>query len=594
MSTTSEYARFVDDPVIKRSAVEQAERFVREEREFQLGHLPTEQSHPYTQRFSSVVRHDARAGVDLLLKVDADIPSVARRLFLSSEYDALVAAVETTVATNRRICFSGCGSTGRLAMMLEEMWRQYWEDKAGVPAGEAARKGSEGNPFLKKAEQAASIMTGGDRALIRAVESFEDHAVYGRRQVTDLGLQRGDLLIAISEGGETSSVIGTAEEGLQRGCDVFFVYNNPTSILVESIERSRRMIEDPRVTTIDLYTGAMALTGSTRMQATTIEMLVVGSAMEEAFRKGDGEKFSTADRLRQADRLTNLLYQLGEAQNAYTMGDIASKESEIYIEGGRVTYLASRFLLDIFSDTTERSPTFMLPPFRPADDATAPHSWAFAKDPSRDSSDAWFSMLRRAPRGIDWTTSDYREMGTLEKLQSSPPSLGSDEIARYVIGNEPDPSRTAVRPYLFLTIRVGDDTEDDGDRPCSSVLRIGPSSVGPTADVQSDKYWITVDLPESPILLWHHIATKLVMNTISTASMGIMERIRGNWMVQLDPTNKKLIDRGTRIISHLREIDYSAACYELYRSLLARDRLREEGGHSTISPVVDALDRLNG
>ena len=46
------------------------------------------------------------------------------------------------------------------------------------------------------------------------------------------------------------------------------------------------------------------------------------------------------------------------------MAALAERESQIYEGGGRVTYLASRFLLDVFSDTTERSPTFMLPPFR--------------------------------------------------------------------------------------------------------------------------------------------------------------------------------------------------------------------------------------
>ena len=601
MSTTSEYAQFVHDRALERRAADKAARFVREEREFQLGHLPTEQPHPYTERFSAVVRDDAGAGVELLLKVDGDIPAVARRILLSPEFDSLVAAIEISVRTDRKICFSGCGSTGRLAMILEEMWRQYWEDKAGMPPGEAARTTGSGNPLLAKAEQAASIMTGGDRALIRAVESFEDHAAYGRRQVADLGLQRGDLLIAISEGGETSSVIGTAEEGLHRGCDVLFVYNNPTSILVKSIERSRRLIGGPGVTTGDLYTGAMSLTGSTRMQATTIEMFVVGAAMEEAFRKGEGHTVSTANRLQQADRLAELLCQLGEDHNVKTMGNIASKESRVYSEGGRVTYLASRFLLDVFSDTTERSPTFMLPPFRPTDDQTAPNSWAYAKDPSRDSSEAWFTMLRRAPRGIDWTNDDYRRMGTLEKLRFSPPSLGADEIARYVIGNEPDPSRSAVTPYLFLTILVGD--ADDRDGPVSDVLRLGPMPESRTTDGTTrrqskngigDEYRIVVDLPESPILLWHHIATKLVMNTISTASMGIMDRIRGNWMVQLDPTNKKLIDRGSRIIAHLCGLDYETACYELHRSLFSREKLREDGGHSTTSPVVDALGRLSG
>ncbi len=74
--------------------------------------------------------------------------------------------------------------------------------------------------------------------------------------------------------------------------------------------------------------------------------------------------------------------------------------------------------------------------------------------------------------------------------------------------------------------------------------------------------------------------------------MGLMGRVRGNWMIQLDPTNKKLIDRGSRIIEELGGIDYESACAELYVSILSRSRLTSEGGETTTSPVVAALQRF--
>ena len=64
-------------------------------------------------------------------------------------------------------------------------------------------------------------------------------------------------------------------------------------------------------------------------------------------------------------------------------------------------------------------------------------------------------------------------------------------------------------------------------------------------------------------------------------------------MVQLDPTNKKLVDRGSRIISQLTGISYSKACEELHLSILAREELQKEGGDTTTSPVEDALDHLS-
>ena len=42
-------------------------------------------------------------------------------------------------------------------------------------------------------------------------------------------------------------------------------------------QRSRKVLEEPGITKINLTTGPQAITGSTRMQATTIETFVVGN-----------------------------------------------------------------------------------------------------------------------------------------------------------------------------------------------------------------------------------------------------------------------------------------------------------------------------
>jgi N-acetylmuramic acid 6-phosphate etherase len=589
VKTQSEYYKYTLDAKLRMQAAKAAARFESEENQYKLGHLPTEQSHSYTRNFSNIVQKNPKDGIDLLLKVDKDLTPVARRVFQSDSFDQLVKAFRSAITNNKRVCFSGCGSTGRLALMLEEMWRQFWEDCAGASPGTAARNPTSTDTNYIRANLACSIMTGGDRALIRSVENFEDYTAFGRRQVSELSLSEDDLLIAISEGGETSSVLGTAEEALERGCQVFLAFNNPSSLLQKTVERSRRMIEHNEVIVLDLYSGPMALSGSTRMQATTLEMLIIGSAMEESFLSETNPLPNLYNRQEQADCLEDMINSLKTQDTLGLLSDLAVKESKIYKAGGRVTYLASRFLLDVFSDTTERSPTFMLPPFRPGDDRSAPVSWAYAKDPVRLSKDAWFDMLRHAPRGLDWNSDDYTSMDAPENLISDPPSLGSREIDRYLIGREEDSTRTEIDPFWYLQIKVGD--VHGVDIVNSDMLWIGcPAD---SVDKNSGIIYLPLELSKSPINLWHHLAIKLILNTVSTASMGIMGRIRGNWMVQLDPTNKKLIDRGSRIIAQLEGITYSKACKELFISILARESLQKEGIDTITSPVLDALDRLN-
>jgi len=56
---------------------------------------------------------------------------------------------------------------------------------------------------------------------------------------------------------------------------LFFIFNNPREDLLH-LQRSRLVLEDPHISKIELCSGPQAVTGSTRMQATTIETFVVG------------------------------------------------------------------------------------------------------------------------------------------------------------------------------------------------------------------------------------------------------------------------------------------------------------------------------
>ena len=65
-------------------------------------------------------------------------------------------------------------------------------------------------------------MAGGDFALIKSVEGFEDFTAFGKKQIADLGVSAKDVVFAITEGGETSFVIGTAWEGVEVGGEGLF------------------------------------------------------------------------------------------------------------------------------------------------------------------------------------------------------------------------------------------------------------------------------------------------------------------------------------------------------------------------------------
>lgn len=64
-----------------------------------------------------------------------------------------------------------------------------------------------------------------------------------------------------------------------------------------------------------------------------------------------------------------------------------------------------------------------------------------------------------------------------------------------------------------------------------------------------------------------HLAFKLVLNTISTGTMVLIGRVTSNWMSWVEVSNKKLKDRGIRLISELCGLSYRDACYALHETI---------------------------
>jgi N-acetylmuramic acid 6-phosphate etherase len=582
------------------TAFEKARQFLEKEKQFHLGAVTCEHPHPKTGEFSYRIQRNTVDGLRSLLEVDQDIPPVARRAFESPEYQALVESLVRCVERGRRICFTGAGASGRLSIILEAMWRMFWRE-----AAEAAPDRSE--EYRARAECCISLMTGGDRALIRSVENFEDYQSFGRRQVRDAGLGDGDLIFAFAEEGVVSSVIGSAKEGVNLGCDVFFFYCNPTDLLVRQIERSREAIANPGILKFDLTTGPMALTGSTRMQATSIEMLVTATAIEEALvrilsserpelvENIYGDRYPEPRRTH-ADLFEDLNQQMLSDAALGALARAVDLEFDLYRRRGRVTYLAQRYLLDIFSDMTERTPTFMIPPLRAADTPDAPVPWAFAKDAVRNTPEAWINLLKRGPRGLDWTRSDYEAMGADPELLANLPALGSEQLFRFQIGNEPDPSRHDSAASALVWVLTDEEPDpavmgyfEAEHRKYSKgvILTIGGR---PFERPGVESIHIPIRIPGTCFRMFHHLAMKLAFNTISTGTMGKLGRILGNWMIQVDATNKKLTDRAIRIIAHFAGIPYERACRELF---LTMENPQVHRLNFAESYVVQTLRRLN-
>lgn len=464
-----------------------ADEFLAHKEKFQLGELPTESPHPKTADLSDWAAKDVARGLGVLREVDLD--ALRRIAGLRREASDLFHAVAQTLEQGDRIFLVGCGATGRLSLSLEFLWRRKF------PASTQVR----------------SLMAGGDVALVHSLEGFEDFPDYGARHLLQLGFGPNDLLIGSTEGGETPYVIGAVEKAAEISRrPPQFLYCNTRQILVDRVERSRRVLTNPRIHSLCLDTGPMALTGSTRMQASTVLMLVIGLALEFG-RNVDG-----------AFALLGQWIGFLEKQNVTTLEPFVVAEAQTYLEKNRTIYASDDYAITVLTDTTERAPTFNLAPFDNPKHPTGSPSLTYLTIPSTgEAEESWRHLLARAPRPLEWP--DIHAKTSMDYLLGFDFSRRALDIRRRMIEHS--------KHHVFHIASAGTRLE----------LKFAGLDAG-------------FDLPGAMPLL-DHLTLKLLLNMHSTLVMGRLGRFESNLMTWVYPSNGKLIDRAaryTQILLHRR------------------------------------------
>ncbi len=553
--------------------------------QFQLGVLTTESSHPVTANLSDAARANVAEGVRLLFEADRDVLKKYREFVASNRAGSIQQAVLEAVRRGGKVFFTGCGSTGRLSIQLVSIWRDFWQRRRA--------QGWSGSPTSEDLEHRAfSVMAGGDYALIKSVEGFEDFTVFGKQQIRDLGVGPGDVVFAITEGGETSFVIGTAWKGIEAGAKVYFVYNNPDHLLCQHVVRSREVIEDPRIEKINLTTGPMSITGSTRMQATTIQLCVMLTVMEMVFRQllrdagTGGDVVGDPDGVPQEFEcyLAQIQSTLLSAEVCGALGRLVEMEEGIYRSGHKNNYYAGRFGIDMLTDTTERSPTYCTPPFRKFDDTQATESWAFLFVPELKTPEAWRYIIKRQPKCVEWTEPKVRELVGYEKAARTYETvrkISASELMRFKVGLDGLEHRRlragdsavalVAEAELDSLLLPGGFHREQLEGAHRAGARVAVMYLGSAVSLSRVQKFMTewnprallvsVEVPQTGLLLEGvtRAGVKMLLNTLSTCTMVRLGRVMGNYMIWVVPSNLKLIDRATRYVQRLTNLEYKAA-----------------------------------
>ncbi len=547
---------------------------------YQLGFLDTEKPHPKANDLHTLTQgsdEDIAEAARIFQSIDVNaLDTVLKR---SKELEELTRAIRETIRSGGKIFFYGCGATGRLSLSTGYLWRYMLDEFENLPLEvknqfkqhiEELTHGTELEclPLSKKIEnlrgRVVDFMTGGDVAQVNSIENAEDYPELAVAQLKALEFGKNDLVVGSTEGGETPSVLAVVLEAAEISRHKqFLTFCNPTDILMD-IERSRKAITHKNINTICLDSGPMALAGSTRLQATTMQEQVAKSALLNVG-KSELEKFRKYAEETDFSFLVPFIKK--EVEVNQRTKQAKNKDDKEYIR-----YRVSPNISNVvYTDITERNPTFSYPRLKTLEEEKenpAP-TYIVVKD-TKTGEEARYAMTRRSPNTLDdcdisQVNEDDRE--TLERIKEkgSKKSLLAYDFSENAKYAGVDPQQV----HMF------DISLDEG-----GVLRM-----------EFEECEHEIDLshlhPES-----QQLYIKMMMNMHSTLFMGRLGRFKNGYMTYCAPTNNKLFDRNYREADHnlkLEEIDhisYEKIFFVLFEEAAKFEQSVEEQENEQVSQEV--------
>ena len=179
--------------------------------------------------------------VSIINKEDKKVPAAVEKIL--PEIAALVDDIVAAFKKGGRLFYIGAGTSGRLGVLDASECPPTYGVEPGMVQG---------------------LIAGGREALTKSIESAEDRAEEGVRELKALGFNANDVLVGITASGQAPYVLGALEYGRSLGAVTGAISCNANSKTFD-IARRRLFVD----------VGPEVVTGSTRMKSGTAQKLVL-------------------------------------------------------------------------------------------------------------------------------------------------------------------------------------------------------------------------------------------------------------------------------------------------------------------------------
>jgi N-acetylmuramic acid 6-phosphate etherase len=500
--------------------------------QFSLGGTSTEQLQEKTKTLSQTMQSDVVKGLEMLF--DSDQAVLVGFEHFIPVIESLAPDLARRMKAGGRIFLVGSGSSGRVAVDI---------------AAKCNLIASSGQ------EQIRGIIAGGDSALIRAKEGFEDSEPDGEQCLRSFNLKAEDTVLLISASGSASFNVGCGHFAANKGSQVLYFYNS------KGIPSRTKQLFDRQnnpVRPLELDIGPQAISGSTRLQGASLAEMCLGALLGTTLFHCEGKALDASkypqDLLVKMREGNHLIFKHLE-----TIGQFVKKEAAVFLSPsanfqrlrdetfqGYVTVIGEKdSLREILIDATETSPTFSMSPIRRETEVLQKRGEFRAYlAGEKDNRAAWEALLGRTiePEALVDTSQFLLALEAAGNNSYDKRPVGA---GNFVIGVTK--RVTALGPSNEVLDLLHNVVFKGGDAGLIALSRDKmPLSFGAPL--------LTLFLDEVPfdhLGLVETLLLKQILNLISNGSMVLTGKVHGNRMIDVRASNQKLIDRSLRLIKEI-------------------------------------------